>query len=580
MEILAAGQVCGLDYFVLGGYFVLMAGIGVYFFRYMRGMSDYFSGGNRIPWWLSGVSFYMSTFSTYAFITYSAMAYKYGLAAMVLVTSKAMAVIVGVLFFAKKWRRARIDSPIEYIETRYSLTLRQLCAWQGIPVRMIDDSLKLIAIGVFVKGVLGFDLKLAIIISALIMTFYTMLGGLWAVAVTDFVQFIIMSVAVIPLIFLSLRAVGGVEGFIQKAPADFFKPICQEYDLFYLICMLTMLTFAYCSINWTLIQRYYCVPKERDSYKVGWFVVFLIVTGMPMILIPAMIARVHMPGIMDTNTAEVYPMLCSKLLPMGMLGLLVAAMFSSTLSMLSGDYNVCAGVLTKDVYNRLIRPKASPTELVWIGRGMTVVVGLIPLVIALSIITLSGDKLFRNMVTLFSIATAPVAIPMMLGVLTKQLTNKGALAGFFVGIASGIAVLLFGGDYCSQMHIKIESAILVVTTIVTLATTLAVSWLWPAGEEERKRVEAFLTKLKIPIGQLPEDTAGESQKGTMAISPFRVVGVSIILVSVLMFSVAPFVKDMLTFYMELGFAVALLAIGLLMVVLHHKDKNSKKENIV
>ena len=50
----------GPDYFMLIGYFVLMLGIGVYFYRYMRGMKDYFSGGNTIPWWLSGISFYMT----------------------------------------------------------------------------------------------------------------------------------------------------------------------------------------------------------------------------------------------------------------------------------------------------------------------------------------------------------------------------------------------------------------------------------------------------------------------------------------------------------------------------------------
>ncbi|MHC4124604.1 MAG: sodium:solute symporter family transporter, partial [Planctomycetota bacterium] len=140
MTILAIGRLEGPDYFILAGYFILMLGIGAYFYRYMWGMKDYFSGGNRIPWWLSGVSFYMSCFSAYAFITYSAMAYKYGLPAVVLFSLKSIAVIVSVVFFAKRWRRARIDSPVEYLESRYSPAVRQLFAWQGIPVRVIDDA--------------------------------------------------------------------------------------------------------------------------------------------------------------------------------------------------------------------------------------------------------------------------------------------------------------------------------------------------------------------------------------------------------------------------------------------------------
>ena len=82
--MLAAGQLTRPDYFVLGGYFVLMLGIGAYFYRHVREMKDYFSGGNRIPWWLSGVSFYMSSFSVAAFVQYSALAYLYGWVAVTL----------------------------------------------------------------------------------------------------------------------------------------------------------------------------------------------------------------------------------------------------------------------------------------------------------------------------------------------------------------------------------------------------------------------------------------------------------------------------------------------------------------
>ena len=84
MTLLAQAQVTIPDYVMLVGYFVLMLGIGVYFYRYMRGMKDYFSGGNTIPWWLSGASFYMSSFSVFAFVYFSALAYKYGWVAVTL----------------------------------------------------------------------------------------------------------------------------------------------------------------------------------------------------------------------------------------------------------------------------------------------------------------------------------------------------------------------------------------------------------------------------------------------------------------------------------------------------------------
>src|SRR3989304_5438273 len=203
MTLFAQAQIQLPDYIMLAGYLVLMLGIGVYFCRHMRGMKDYFSGGNNIPWWLSGASFFMSSFSAFAFVFYSALAYKYG------------------------WGRgARPDSPGEYLEPRYSPALRQLFAWQGVPVIMVDDGLKLIAIGTFIAvslglpqvesfAVFGLEVPLAavgldtpvrytMLVTGVIMLLYTLMGGLWAVAVTDFVQFVVMSVAILVVLPLSI----------------------------------------------------------------------------------------------------------------------------------------------------------------------------------------------------------------------------------------------------------------------------------------------------------------------------------------------------------------------------------------
>ena len=102
----------GPDYFILSGYFVLMLAIGVYFWRYMKGMRDYFSGRNQIPWWLSGVSFYMSSFSAFSFVAYSEVAYLHGFVILALSWMVIPSVLLGSFVFSSRWRRARIESPI------------------------------------------------------------------------------------------------------------------------------------------------------------------------------------------------------------------------------------------------------------------------------------------------------------------------------------------------------------------------------------------------------------------------------------------------------------------------------------
>jgi len=655
MTILAQAQMTGPDYAMLIGYFILMLAIGAYFYRFMRGMKDYFSGGNTIPWWLSGASFFMSSFSVFAFVSYSALAYNYGWVAVTMYWVTIPATIFSVVLFAKKWRRARIDSPVEYLETRYSFSLRQLFTWQGVPVIMIDDALKLIAIGTFIAGCLSLPeiqsfsifglvevpladyglhtpVRYTMAAAALIMLLYTLMGGLWAVAVTDFIQFVVMSVAVLVLLPLSIHRAGGIGGFLDKTPSEFFKFVNIEYNWVYMVLLALLYCLAWSSVKWPLIQRYYCVRNEKEALKVGWFVVILNTVGPPLMFIPAMAAKQFLGDIPDI---EVYPRLCAVLLPAGMLGLVVAAMFSATMSMLSSDYNACASVLTNDVYRRLIRKNASQRELVMVGRLMTLLIGVFALGIAFSFGGTTGEGLFRYMVTLFSIATAPVAVPMLLGLLSKRITNLSAIVGFLCGLATGLSIFIcfYGveidlsppqaeqagveiaaaapqaeqagleiaaaapedkgwslklGPFLAQdkqtvlfaglawnpdkdelifgsMPLKMEVVLLACNALVTLIAMLLVTAIKPMRPDERERVGTFHQRLATPIGQLEEDRPATT--GLAVLSPFRVVGISTLLIGLMMLSILWWVwqgGDMLAFYLDVGLGAVLVAVGWLM----------------
>lgn len=516
MKFLAAGILRLPDYIVLTAYFVLMLGIGAYFYRLMRGLKDYFSGGNRIPWWLSGVSYYMSSFSAFAFISYSAIAYKYGWVGITLFWVSVPATTMSVILFATRWRRARINSPIEYLETRYSPAVRQLFAWHGIPVRLIDDALKLVAIGTFLSVGVGLKLQTSMLLSGLIMVAYTFMGGLWAVAVTDFVQFIILTAAILVVLPLSIKAAGGLSHIVQHSPPGFFHLTSPEFNWVYIGCNILLYLLANAALHWSLVQRYYCVPTEKDARKVGWLVVFLNFIWPPVMFFPAIAARHFLPHLVDEK--QVYPLLCAHLLPTGILGLVIAAMFSATMSMLSGDFNACANVLTLDVYQRLIHPKATQKELVYAGRLATLIFGLGSIGLALFLTKGNGEQLFRNMVTLFSTTTAPVAIPMLLGLTSRRTNTVGALAGFFLGIGVGLFTLwrLWETPKLTLhgVHMSRENLILIVTTVTTLVPIVLLSLMTGMRGEERQRVDGFLARLSRPIG--PEDNVGANDSDSFS----------------------------------------------------------------
>lgn len=546
------GRMAAPDLFMIAGYFVLMLGIGVYFYGRMKHIKDYFSGGNTIPWWLSGVSFYMGSFSVAAFVFYPGLCYRYGWVGVTLLWVAVPATMFSAGLFAVKWRRARVDSPVEYIEARYSPLLRQLFAWQGVPVRLVDDGIKLLATGTFISVCAGLDIKVSIIGAGICILLYTFMGGLWAVAVTDFVQFVVLMAGILIILPLSITKAGGLGAIFEGVPDGFFRLTSDEFGWSYVIPLVGLYALTWSSTMWSLIQKYYCVPKERDALKVGGLVIALYIFGPPLMFFPAIAATQFMPGVEDAG--QIYPLLCTQLLPAGMLGLAVAAMFAATMSTLSGDYNVCASVMTNDVYKRLVRPHAGHRELVFVGRVMTLAIGAIALVVAVLMSRGKSEDLFRTMVTLFGIASAPVAVPMLLGLLSKRATNGGAIAGFVCGIVVGLC--LYRVSQLESFHagalawnakaeelslfgltLKMEIAMFLSTAGVTFLAMEAVGRLFPASAAARERVDRFMERLEAPIGTREEDF----RTASAAYSPFRIVGVTVALVGVLLLAVAPWV---------------------------------------
>jgi SSS family transporter len=594
------------DHIMIAGYFVLMLAIGVYFYRHMRGMKAFFTGNNRIPWWLSGVSFYMSSFSVLAFVLYPSVAYRNGWVGVTLLWVAVPATIFSAFIFGKRWRRARIDSPMEYLETRYSPALRQVFAWQGLPVKIIDDGMKLFATGKFVSICSGLSIEYSILGVGAIILLYTFMGGLWAVMVTDFIQFIVLSVAIVIILPLAVAKADGFAAIIQNVPDNFFHLTSPEYGWSYVLPLVFLYCLAWSSIQWALIQRYYCVPKESDVYKVGGLVTALYVVGPPLMFFPAIAATRFIPNLADAG--DVYPTLCATLLPAGILGLAIAAMFAATMSTLSGDYNVCASVVTNDIYRRLIRPHARQKELVFVGRIATIVIGIVALGTAFLLSRGKAESLFRYMVTLFGLATAPVAVPMLLGLVSKRFNSVSAMAGFLCGIAAGVGLFIVS-RYSTEVSlgaftwkpdseeiilgtfaVKMEIVMFFGSALATLLAMIVASLFSRESAARLERVRKFLAQLDTPIGSHSDDqpvpavAAGD-------FSPFRVIGACLIGIGIIMVAITPWIlksgsNGSVALAMNAGLALLMILLGAVMAwprktraIAHNAGQPAKSQSL-
>src|SRR5512145_880959 len=203
-----------IDFAVIAAYMLLMLGIGFYAMRFNRGASDYFKGGSRIHWLAAGLSSFMSGFSAWTFTGAAGLAYQRGLVAVLLYVGNAATFLLGYFLFARRWRRARIGTVMEYLVERYDERTRQVFSWTTIFFQLFMGAAMLYGLGLFVAPTCGFPLSWAIAGSGAVILVYCVIGGLWAVVITDFLQAAILMPFTLVLAFAALAKVGGLSGLV------------------------------------------------------------------------------------------------------------------------------------------------------------------------------------------------------------------------------------------------------------------------------------------------------------------------------------------------------------------------------
>lgn len=505
------------DVLVIAGYFAVVIWVGLDFRSRMKAPSDYFAGGHQVPWWLAGVSHYMSSFSALSFVAYAQLGYTWGWVSITLFWVTVPACVAGGLVFAKRWRQARVITPVEFLERRFNNLIRQLFAWAGIPMKLFEDGLKVFATSLFLATSIGISVEWAILACGAVTIFYTLLGGLWALVITDYVQFLMKSLAMLLLLPLAIWRAGGLSHSFHNTPPAFFHPINGPYNWIYLAGFAVLITMSY-NGSWALAQKYYSVRNTRDASKAAYLSAALNFVGAPIMILPSMIGRQLLPDLVAQHrTADAYVLLILKVLPAGMVGVIIAALLSATMATVSADFNSIAGVLTQDVYHRLMRPQADARQLVTVGRLITMVVGGLSLSCSLWIALSGQQSLLELMVTVAGVFLAPSYLPLLAALISRRLTSKGALMGYVCGIISGFSLLLLrfslNPHHTADWMRAYDGISILLNTAVTIAGMWAgtVFFRSPAGEQER--IATFFEKFDQPVA---ETTAGEGPRRVLA----------------------------------------------------------------
>lgn len=434
-------SVLPVDFAVIAAYMLLMLGIGVYAMRFNRGAADYFKGGNRVHWLAAGLSSFMSGFSAWTFTGAAGLAYQHGLVAILLYVGNACTFLLGYFLFARRWRRARIGTVMEYLVDRYDERTRQAFSWTTIFFQFFTGAAMLYGLAVFVAPACGWAVSWTIIGCGAVILAYCVVGGLWAVVITDFLQAAILMPFTVVMFVAALAKVGGLHALVSSLPAESTSlALAPGYGWSFVVCWSVMTSFGYNTA--AMAQRYFSVEDEHASRKVALLCFSLFLVGAFIWFVPPLAMRVlHpdltaiWPGLANPHESS-YALAALTLLPSGLVGIMLAAMFSATMSSLSGVLNLHASIISRDIYPTLFPRHKGEAETLRVAWTATFAVGVVITSVAL-VMAQGGHSVFGSMVTFNTVMSLAYGPPALLGLVVRRTPSWSGLAAFTVGLAIG-----------------------------------------------------------------------------------------------------------------------------------------------
>ena len=512
-----------IDLAILVIYFGFVLGIGYVLKRYMRTSTDFFLSGRLIPAWVAGLAFLSANLGAQEVIGMAASGAKYGIMTSHFYWVGAIPAMVFVaVFMMPFYYGSKARSVPEYLKLRFDEKTRALNAVSFAVMTVFSSGISMYAMALLLNLLLGWDFNISVWLSAIVVLLYISLGGLTSAIYNEVMQFFLIVAGFAPLVFLGLRDVGGwsglqarlagvstAQGFQAGAFTNSWKFMGSAADnpmgvewLAMLMGLGFVLSFGYWCTDFLVMQRAMAAESMAAARRTP------LVAAVPKMFFPFLVIFPGMIAIALTqghggfalplkpdgspNYDLVIPMMLGHYFPSGILGLGLTALMASFMSGMAGNVTAFNTVWTYDIYQAYLRPRASDSALLWMGRAATVVG------IGVSVAAAYFAARFNNIMDLlqlvFAFVNAPLFATFLLGMFWRRATGHGAFFGLVSGILAaachhgltqphGAVTLAKGGwlghvfhTYPSEMAQNFWTAIFawttcfVVTTLVSLVT--------------------------------------------------------------------------------------------------------------
>jgi SSS family solute:Na+ symporter len=506
-----------VDYAILAVYFLVVLGIGFAARRYVRTGLDFFLSGRSMPAWITGLAFIAANLGALEILGLAANGAKYGIATVHFYWIGAVPAMVFLgIVMMPFYYNSKVRSVPEYLRLRFNDPTHVLNSLSFAVATVLIAGVNLFAMALVIRLLLGWPLALSIVLAAGIVLVYITLGGLSSAIYNEVLQFFVIMAGLVPLTIVGLKAVGGWSGLQDKVSAHkalgplalhpwqgtgvggVTNPIGANW-IAIVFGLGFVLSFGYWTTNFAEVQRALAAKNlsaARRTPLIGAFPKLLIPL---VVVIPGLIAVVTVQGLGaktgDLQFNNAIPILISKYLPTGMLGIAITGLLAAFMAGVAANVTAFNTVVSYDLWQAYVRKHEPDQYYVRFGRIATVV-GVV-IAIGTAFIAAGYNSMMDYIQALFSFFNAPLFATFVFAMFWRRTTPWAGFWGLAAGTLAAVAVHFLHSrgplDLGSPLSADFWGAVaaFVVDAVVTVAVSLATK---PKPDDELRGLVWGLTK--------------------------------------------------------------------------------------
>lgn len=436
-----------VNYGVMIVYLLAMVLVGVYFAKRQKNTSDYFKAGGRVPGWAAGISVFATTLSSITFMSIPAKAFTNDWINILGQYIVLLIMPIVYIYYVPRLRKLQITSVYEFLESRFDVRSRVFASVLFVLFQIgriaIVTNLTVLAITSFIN----INPLIVVFFVGFLCIFYTYMGGIEGVVWTDVIQGILLIIgAVLIFVLICLKVQGGIgEIFSVIQAEDKFFPVSElRWSWTDGTIPIVIIGFFFANLqsftaSQDVVQRYVVTESMEETKKTLWMNARLV--AIVPILFFAIGSGLYVfyqqhPDLLpeEFNTARIVPYFIVTQLPIGIAGLIIAAIFAAAQSTISSSLNSVSSSINSDLYKRFKKGNIADRELMRVAKLSIVGCGILSMLATVYLVETKASELWDAFNSILGLLGAPVAGLFALGIFSKRATGSSAFVGLLVTI--------------------------------------------------------------------------------------------------------------------------------------------------